>query len=159
QRSPALEAAGYVDMENCVFADEHDVVDKLTHLFSHPDELARVTDAGYRLVHARHTMKQRSEIFQWYTLNKNRRPGERVIQVMPFAPLTTVPEIEASRHFHVSCNGVHLQLLHQANAERLDGKYDEAEKLYLKCLNYLRWLPEANLGLAICNLHRGNAAK
>ena len=33
--SPGLEAAGFVDMQNCIFADERNVVDKLNYLFDH----------------------------------------------------------------------------------------------------------------------------
>jgi hypothetical protein len=159
ERSPALEAAGFVDMQNCVFADEHDAVDKLNHLFRNPDELARVTDEGYRLVRSRHTIKQRNEILQWFNLHKSLRADQKIIQVKPFEPLITVSAAEASRHSHITCNGVHLMILHQANEKLHEGKYDGAEQLYSKCLNYLQWLPEAKFGLALCNLYKGNATK
>src|SRR5207302_353288 len=33
QQTPALEAAGFLDLTNCVFADSHNVVEKLDWLF------------------------------------------------------------------------------------------------------------------------------
>src|SRR5262249_10141164 len=91
QRTAALEAAGFVDMVNCVFADETDVLDKLEWLFERPDELARITSAGKQLVDSQHTMQQRDQVFQWFTLHKKLKPGEKIVQAAgPFAPLTIV---------------------------------------------------------------------
>ena len=83
ERSAALEAAGFVDMVNCVFADADTVADKLDHLFAHRDELAAITDAGYALVHAPHIAAQRDQIRQWYDLTRQLRPGERIVQRGP----------------------------------------------------------------------------
>ena len=43
EQSPTVVAAGFVDLENCVFADETNVVEKLEHLFVNQNELKRVT--------------------------------------------------------------------------------------------------------------------
>ncbi|MDP4361108.1 glycosyltransferase, partial [Escherichia coli] len=77
--TPALEAAGFTDMQNCVFADEHDILDKLDYLFQNPDELERITNAGYQLVHSRHTLKQRDQIFQWFNLYKNLKSNQKIV--------------------------------------------------------------------------------
>ena len=66
--------------ENCVFADENDILEKLDFLFGKADELKRITQAGYRLVHSQHTMACRSQIFQWFTLNRQLRPDQKIIQ-------------------------------------------------------------------------------
>src|SRR5262245_29046228 len=34
EETPALKAAGFLDMQNCVFVTEHDVLDKLEYLFA-----------------------------------------------------------------------------------------------------------------------------
>jgi tetratricopeptide (TPR) repeat protein len=157
EQSPGLEAAGFLDMQNCVFADEHDVLDKLAYLFRNADELEGITNAGYRLVRSRHLLQQRSQIRQWFDLHRNLRQGQKIIQVNPFEPLTVVSTSEAHRHSSIISNGLHLTLLHQGNENLQAGRYLEAEKLYLKCLNYMRWMPEARLGLALCNLNKGKA--
>ena len=90
ERTSALEDAGFVDMKNCVFATESDVLDKLDYLFSNREVLERISNAGRILVHARHTPHQRDQIFQWYELNKRRQPNQRIVQARPFGPLTLV---------------------------------------------------------------------
>jgi len=71
--------------------------------------------------------------------------------------LIVLPESETHRQFHVISNGLHLRLLHQGNECLWKGEYGKAEQLYLKSLNYLVGLPEAKLGLTLCNLFNGNA--
>jgi hypothetical protein len=159
ERSPALEAAGFVDMQNCVFADEHDVLDKLSYLFRNTDVLARITDAGHQLVHSRHTLRQRDEVRRWFDLQKQLRSGQKVVQTTPFGPLSIVDAGQGYQHPHLVSNGLHLKLLSQGHEALRAGKLDEAELAYVKCLNYMRWLPEAKLGLAQASLLRGNAGR
>ncbi|MBD2309833.1 glycosyltransferase [Chroococcidiopsis sp. FACHB-1243] len=158
EKTPALEAAGFVDMQNCVFADETDVLDKIDYLFQNPEELERITNAGYQLVHSQHTFKQRDQIFQWFNLNKIIKPGQKIIQNNPFGELTLVEEISRIKSMHIINNTVDKILLHQGDEKLWNGKYDEAESLYLCCLNSLiQMLPEPKLRLAICSLYKGNA--
>ncbi len=156
ENSPAVRAAGFVDMKNCVFADESDVLDKLHYLFQHTDELEANTNSGHQLVHARHTRKQRDQMLQWLTLHAHIKPDQRIVQPGPFAPLSLVPTTSGVRNGHLISNGLHLALLRQGHEHLLAGKYDKAEMSYLKCLSYMRRLSEAQLGLAICSLYRGN---
>ena len=58
---------------------------------------------------------------------------------------------------HIVSNGMHLLALHDGDVKLGQGKYDEAERLYLKCVNYIRWMPEPKLRLALCNLYKGDA--
>src|SRR5207253_2366897 len=48
---------------------------------------------------------------------------------------------------------------HRANVKLREGKLSEAQNLYSKCLNYMKWLPEARLGLALCHLYSGDARR
>ncbi|WFE30196.1 glycosyltransferase [Solwaraspora sp. WMMD791] len=152
ERAASVEAAGFVDMVNCVVADENDVLDKLDHLFEHPEELARITDAGHQLVHSRHTAAQRDEILQWYTLRRALRPGQRIVQRRPFAPLeiadagTTVAPLVSG--------GLDRVLLAQGDEAVRQGRYADAENLYRRCLNY-HFMPEPVLRLAVCALEQG----
>lgn len=159
EKSPGLEAAGFVDMKNCVFADEHDVLDKVAHLFEHPEELSAITDAGYQLVHSRHTLMHRDQILQWFNLSKNLTANEKIVQAGPFLPLTVVQASSGIGNSHTVSNGSHLLLLHNGDEKLCTGEYDKAEILYLGCLNYMRRLPEAKLKLALCNLYKGDAKR
>jgi tetratricopeptide (TPR) repeat protein len=156
EKSPSLEAAGFIDMENCVFADEHDVLEKLDYLFQHIDELERITNAGYQLVHSRHTLKQRDQIFQWFNLYKNLKPNENIVQTNPFEPLIVVEKSSSIRSSHIICNGLDIVLLRQGDEKLWAGQYDEAEALYLKSLD-MSSMPEVKFKLALCNLYKGNA--
>ena len=49
-------------------------------------------------------------------------------------------------------NGLHLVLLRQGDENLWEGNYEAAERLYLKCLNYIAWMPEPKFRLALCNL-------
>jgi tetratricopeptide (TPR) repeat protein len=159
EKSPGLEAAGFVDMTNCVFADEHDVLDKLDYLFQNPDVADRITRAGHDLVHSRHTMIHRDQILQWFNLYKNRRSNERIVQAGPFGPLLAIQKESGIKTSHIISNGLHLALLHQGDELLWRGKYEEAERSYLKCISYMRWMPEVKLRLALCYLYKGNAKK
>jgi tetratricopeptide (TPR) repeat protein len=157
EKTPAVEAAGFIDMYNCVFADESNVLDKLDYLFKHPDELDRITVSGYELVHSRHTIKQRDQIFQWFNLYKNLKPNQRIIQTNPFQPLTTVEKSSGIQNSHIIGNGLLIELLRQGDDKLWAGKYEEAESLYLECLKYRESFPEPKLRLAMCSLYKGNA--
>ncbi len=159
EKSPSLEAAGFVDMENCIFVDERNVLDKLDYLFQNLDELKSITNAGYDLVHSRHTIKQRNQIFEWFNLSKHLKPSQKIVQTNPFEPLTIVEKLSGIKNSHIICNGLHLTLLRQGDEKLWAGKYDEAETLYLKCLNYIYWMPEPKFKLALCSLYKGNAAR
>lgn len=157
ERSQGLEAAGFVDMESCVFADGADVLDKLNVLFHDPERLDRITQQGFELAHTRHTLNHRDQIFQWYTLNRQLQPNQRIIQTSPFDPLIVVDRSSGKTSGHVRGEGVHLELLRRGNELLRRGKHVEAEQAFLKCMNYMRWMPEPKLGLARCRLYGGDA--
>lgn len=157
EKSAALEAAGFVDMKNCVFADEHDVLDKLAWLFDNSEALKSIIDAGYDLVHSRHTLNHRDQIYQWLCMHKARKPDQRIIQENPFEAPFLVQESLARKSSHVVSNGLHLALLREGDERLWAGRYEEAEASYRKCLSYMRWMPEPKLRMALCSLHKGDA--
>jgi hypothetical protein len=159
EQSPVLEAAGFVDMHNCVFADENNVLDKLDYLFQNQDELENIINAGYQLVHSRHTLKQRDQIFQWFNLNKNIKSHQTVIQTSPFEPLIVVEKSSGLINCHIKCNGLNLMLIQQGDKELASHQYDRAEALYLRCFYHVGIMHEPKLRLAICSLYKGNAEK
>ncbi|MCX7593410.1 MAG: glycosyltransferase [Fischerella sp.] len=157
EKSPGLEAAGFIDMVNCVFADENNILDKLDYLFQQPDVLERITDAGYQLVHSRHTLKHRDQIWQWFKLYQNLKPNQKIVQTSPFEPLIVVEKSSGLKNSHIICNGLDMMLLKQGDEKLWAGKYEGAEAFYLRCLNYINYMPEPHFRLGLCNLYKGNA--
>lgn len=156
EQSAALESAGFVDMRNCVFADETTVLDKLAHLLEHEEELIRIVQAGYEFVHSHHTLRQRDQILQWYYLNKKLRAGEKIVQKNPFGRLA-VMDRSLGRSNHLTGQGVHLTLLQQGDAALWVGDYPGAGALYRRSSNYIPWMPEPNFRLALSSLYLGEA--
>ncbi|MGR4925902.1 glycosyltransferase [Bradyrhizobium sp. CAR08] len=155
--SSALEAAGFKDMVNCVLADEHDVLDKLSFLFDNQDALEAIVQAGFEFVHRFHTIRQRDQILQWYELNKVVQSHQKIVQAGPFGPLRLVNAQSSGNASGFVCGGLHLQLLQQGDALLRDHDYEGAERLYMRCAQYIPWMPEPKLRLTLCNLRKGNA--
>ena len=60
---------------------------------------------------------------------------------------------------HTRGEGLHLALLGRGDQKLSAGEFDEAERLYLKCMNYMQWMPEPKLRMALCELLRGRPAR
>ncbi|GBE90406.1 glycosyltransferase/tetratricopeptide repeat domain-containing protein [Nostoc cycadae WK-1] len=157
EKTPVLESAGFVDMQNCVFADEDNVLDKLDYLFHNLDKLSEIIDAGYQLVHTHHTFKQRDQIYQWFNLQKHRQSHQKIIQTSPFGSLSIVEKSSGIQSSHIIGNGLILEILRQGDEKLWAGEYAVAESAYLKCVNHIYWMPEPKLRLAICHLYQGDA--
>ncbi|MBB3916738.1 glycosyltransferase [Rhizobium fabae] len=157
ERTAGLQAAGFVDMENCVFTDHRDVVERLEYLLAHPAEIQRISAAGHSLVHARHTLNHRPQIYQWFMLNRGLRSGEKIIQLGPFADLIKVERTSQQESIHVVGEASDRALLKQGDLLLEQGRVEEAKCCYLSCLGYVSYLPEAKLRLAICALREGDA--
>lgn len=155
ERTRALEDAGFVDMQNCVFADAGDIVDKLDYLFDRRDEFLQIIQNGYDLVHSRHLLVHRNEIYQWYALNKIRQPDERIVQPGPFQPLALVPHGTACVHGREELSGVDRILIRDGDLHHDKREYTKAAELYMRCLAY-HYIPEASLRLAISKLMEGD---
>ena len=117
EKSASLEAAGFIDMQNCVFVNEKDVLDKVNFLINNPDKLREITDAGYNLVHAHHTFKQRNQIYQWYKLNKILKPHQKIAQLNPFKDLEVIDTKNDKKDTCIKCNGLHLRLLRKGESK------------------------------------------
>jgi hypothetical protein len=157
ERTAALEAAGFVDMENCVFVDDHDAVGRVAWLLERPPRLRAIIEAGRHLITARHTMAQRSQIHQWFTLRKGRNPGQRIVQLGPFEGLQLTGGDTGLRSHAIRNAGPLQARLEAGVSARLEGDFERAAAEYRKCLGYVGYMPEAILGLAFCELVQGNA--
>jgi hypothetical protein len=155
EKSAVLEAAGFVDMKNCVLVDQNNVVEKLEYLLGRPEELQAIIDAGHDLVHSRHTIRRRDQVLQWFTLNKARIAGQKIIQTHPFEPLRLVNDKPGEDTIHVRSNGSLVSLLQDAERCLWRRDYTTARQLYLQCVAFYRYMPEPLLGLTVCNLFEG----
>jgi hypothetical protein len=157
--SKLLEAAGFTDMVNCVFAEEDNVLDKLSFLFDNPDAREQITRRGFELVHLRHTIQQRDQIFQWYKLNKATLPHQKIVQENPFGPLQIVDRASGGMNHSVTPNGLHLNLLREGDRMLTRGDYDGAERHYTRCAQHIPWMPEPKFRLALLSLRQGKAKR
>lgn len=157
ERTAAVEAAGFQDMVNCVFVDQNNVIERLDHLFAHPDELNRITRAGYGLVHSSHRLNHRPQIYQWFMLNRGLKPREKIIQSGPFGDLVKVECASKQESVHVVGDASDRALLKQGDLLLAQDRVEEARRCYTRCLDYVSYLPEAKFGLAVCALREGDA--
>jgi hypothetical protein len=157
ERTAAVEAAGFSDMENCVFADHRTVVERLNYLFAHPDEIQRIATAGYNLVHSRHTLSHRPQIYQWFILNRDLQSCEKIIQSGPFGDLVKIERVSQQKSIHIVGEASDRILLKQGDLLLEQDRVEEARQRYARCLDYVSYLPEAKFGLAICALRDGDA--
>ena len=157
ERTAAVEAAGFADMDNCVFIDHRNVVERLDYLFAHPDEVQRIAAAGYSLVHSRHTLNDRPQIYQWFILNKGLRSGEKIIQPGPFSDLIKVERTSQRESIRIIGEASDRALLKQGDFLLEQDRVEEAKQCYIRCLDYVSYLPEAKFRLAICALRQGDA--
>ncbi|RAN76563.1 hypothetical protein B5P43_23175 [Bacillus sp. SRB_336] len=155
ERTAAVEAAGFIDGENCVFTDEFSVVSRLGELFANPDELARIASAGQRLVHERHDIDNRDQVRQWFELTGQARArgrGERVVQTDPFRPLELVA---AEFCFEGPApSGRDLALIAEGASAAAAGDAPAAIQAFNWALAH-HFIPEAALGLARARISAG----
>jgi Glycosyl transferases group 1 len=159
ERTPAVLAAGFVDMQNCVMADGPDVVEKLDYLFANPDQLDKMIHAGHSLVHTRHTLRHRPQIAQWLEHRNALRSGERIVQHTPFGPV--VRELSTSSTTIASGDlGAERRLLADGYALLDAGDIKGARRRFESCVGAIAEIPvpEPRLGLGICHLMVGEAA-
>ncbi|ETX28744.1 glycosyltransferase [Roseivivax isoporae] len=155
ERTPVLEAAGFRDGENCILADASDVLDRVDAMFRDEDRMRAVIAAGHDLVHARHTLAHRTQIREWFELNRRLRPGDCIVQPGPFEPLRIAAE--GTRHGHLPATGLDRVALREGARKRARGEPGEARAAYQTALGYVGYLPEAQYGLALCDLETGRA--
>lgn len=92
---------GFKDLENCVFCEPDQIVEKLYYLFNNPDKLLRIIDNGYEFVHLNHTHKHRSQLFQWYQLIKQKKSDQKIIQPTILGDLQLVSTVSPKGTFHI----------------------------------------------------------
>lgn len=159
EKTESLVAAGFADMENCVFADPSDVAERLDYLFAHPDDMGRISEAGHDLVHSRHTLEHRPQIYEWFRLHEKLKPDEKIVQLGPFGSLAKVDRAACQGTIHIVGAPRDRTLLREGDLHLAQDRLEEAKACYARCLNYVSYLPEARFGLALCALREGDPGR
>lgn len=155
--TPTVRAAGFVDMVNCVFAGQSNILEKLEYLSTNPDRLAEITDKGYALVHSRHTHRERRHFLDWLNLSRSASNGQRIVQSDPFAPLSLTVGKEGERVSIFRSESLHLAECSAGRRYLRAGRYREAREAFQNCIGWLSEFPEARFGLVNCELLEGDA--
>jgi len=151
----SIALAGFVDMENCVLADEHNVLDKISYLFDNPERLQQLIDAGHQLVVSRHTMRNRTQVADWFSLSRTLGPTQRLVQANPFESLSVAECSSAQSTLHLSSSGAHLGMIRTGDSLLRSKKIDEARAAYDGSLRVFDTLAEPQLRLVACDLLQG----
>lgn len=158
ERTPALEEAGFIGGTNCVFADESNIVELVDELFNNRPLLEQITEAGHQLVHSRHTLYHRPQIYQWLKLKQTLQPGERIVQSSPFSDIVAVDGRSTYAPSLYPGEAADRAEVRKAAESLAEGKIEAAEAHYSACFEFSAELPEARFGLAMCKLHAGEPA-
>src|SRR5205823_14333466 len=110
-----------------------------------------------RLVHTHHTWRARSQIYEWYILNRSLSREHKIVQLGPFDHLTSLHRNDCAGIHQFHCNSIYLQILREAEEKLQTRNTSRAEQLYLQCLNYHPSTPEPYLGIVRCALINGEA--
>lgn len=144
-----LKDIGFIDNENCLFVDEHNVLQKIRYVIDNPDECARITNNGRNFVNTKHSWRNRDHVFQWYNLHLKLKNNQRIIQRGLLNSLKVI-DFEAE-HLSYPENQVYIWLESASRYIKLE-KYEVALSFYNKILWHIEHIPEAVYGVAICNL-------
>ncbi|KJL43818.1 MULTISPECIES: glycosyltransferase [Microbacterium] len=161
ERTEAVEAAGFVDMENCIFADTADVVEKVEQVLGDETLRERIARSGQELAHARHSIENRSQIRDWYDLSRRAGAGQRVVQPGLFGPLALehpYPAPAASAVSPIAPAGVDRILVASGRERLRSGRPELALDEFAKVLN-MHFEPEAAYGIARSWLQLGEPSR
>ena len=151
EKTDLLEAIGFRDMENCVFVDEENVLEKVSYLLGNESRLAEITQAGRDFIveQIQNNCVYRM-VRRWYDCFVSLKSNEKVVQPDYFSFRSVVQsKTEVRLRFGVD-------KLKEMNLKAYDllfeGNPMEAAKLFNEVLEYVGYEPLARLGLAIVGL-------
>ena len=88
EETEIIREAGFIDGENCIFINESNARDKISHLLNDSERQRVISKNGFKLVHSKHLHIHRNQIFSWYKLNKKGVEEKCIVQSNPFSELT-----------------------------------------------------------------------
>lgn len=154
EKTEATLQAGFVDMENCVFADKKNFREKMIFLLQNPQKVAEITQNGYDLVMQNHTDQHRTQLLDWYNLFKQKKENECIIQKNLFAKLELAQNTE--KHYHQKENKF-TRLAEEANMLFWQGNIQAYKDKYLFAYhNYINYSPDILIHLTLADICLGN---
>jgi hypothetical protein len=159
EKTEATLQAGFIDMENCVFANKDNFREKMNFLLQNPEKVKEITKKGYEFVQQNHTDEQRTQILDWYYLFKEKKENpkkenQHIIQTSLFAKLELSDNPE--KHYHQKENKFTRlsdeanTLFWQCDIKGFRDKYEWAHK------NYLYYSPDILVPLTLADICLGN---
>lgn len=157
EKTEATLQAGFVDMENCVFADKENFREKINFLLQNPQKVAEITQKGYDFVMQQHTDQHRTQLLDWYHLFKQKKEHQYIIQPSLFGKLEIAENTE--RHYHQKENKF-TRLADEANILFWQGNIQAYKDKYLWAnSNYLHYSPDILTPLCLADLCLGDLDK
>lgn len=98
--TPVIQAMGFEDGKNCIFATPETIVSKVSYYLENPAAMEEITRKGYELIHEKHSLNQRTQILDWYTLTKKKSANQRIIQKGAFESLELTDAESGQQNFH-----------------------------------------------------------
>lgn len=145
---------GFKDMENCVFSEPNQIVEKLNYLFNNPDILQKIIDTGYEFVHSKHTHKHRPQIYQWYQLIKQKKPNQKIIQPSLLGDLELVSTASPKETLHIRVANDVKQI--KAIDDLISKKnYYTAESEAKSVIDFAEYIHDAKLRLYLIHMLNG----
>jgi hypothetical protein len=154
---PMLKEYGFIDMINCVTADENNIVEKIDYLFSDRQELKRITDAGYR--HVKELIAPQSQyntIYEWFKLFIELKPDEKIVQTGAFALEVIKKNQSPQRNMKFGPDVLEEKWLEGYQALQ-NNDVESALNYFNEALKIIPYCPEANTGLGIILLLHSKA--
>jgi hypothetical protein len=157
EETEVMKSLGFQDGVNCIFADEKNVVAKVSAVLDVPARLQSITQAGYDHVRRHHTQRSRRMFREWFDLWRRRGANERVVQGHPLEPLRLAGRDEVLAPAFPAENPLleKLQSGYRLLNERRPAEAIDAFKAVLDAIPYVA---EASLGTAIARLDLGEPA-
>ena len=152
EESEILKLYGFEDIKNCVFAEPENIVDKIQYLFNNPEELKQITQAGYDMVHTNHTYKNRSQMRDWYELNKIKTANQKIIQKDLFGKLELVDKSTTKFESIHLTGALDIKWITEIDEMIFKKQFQQAIAKCHDCLRYLPYMAEPKLRLALIYL-------
>ena len=157
EQTAAVEAAGFRDMVNCVFADADNAVDKLAGLMADGTTLESITKAGTAWVLDHHSAERRDQVLQWYRLASEFGPDFQIDQRWPDGSLSRPHHTSAGERPHVLVTGGLDRGYIAAGWKALRAsEVGAARDSFMRALNFF-FIPEAVVGMVFASLLAGDS--
>jgi hypothetical protein len=155
-QTKGVQIYGFESHKNCIFADAQEAPDAIDHLLRNRDQLEQITQAGFELVHSRHTMAQRPQIKEWLELRKQKSSLQKIIQPNHFTPLELAPISSNRETIHLS-GSLDDDLISEGDQLLWSGDLRSAKERYNEAIAFCFYLAEPHLKGAIVSMLQGKA--